>query len=121
MGPWAPALWTEAPGDGFRPPALKPPSAQPVIYGRRIISLDNRSHYHFELESLSLAVIVKAVSFSLMETRACSCHVVLHLWPGRLQHCHIDCTESGRCINFTSTKWYEGVKVRAAQSGDYGG
>ena len=55
IGPWAVALWTQALGDGFRPPALVAAiCAGAVIYGRRIISLDNRSHYHLELESLSL-------------------------------------------------------------------
>ena len=30
--------------------------------------------------------------FSFFHRAACSCHVVLQLWSGRLQHCHIDCT-----------------------------
>ena len=99
IGPWAVALWTQALGDGFRPPALVAAICSgAVIYGRRIISLDNRSHYHLELESLLLLVVIVAgLSFFHGAAAASSCHVVLHLWRGRLHHCHIDCTGRHQC------------------------
>ena len=85
------ALWTQALGDGFRPQALARAicsvcylwpdngtiSSLASIIG--VIIIWNWSHY-------------RRRGFSFFHRAACSCHVVLQLWSGRLQHCHIDCT-----------------------------
>ena len=98
------ALWTQALGDGFHPPALAICS-QAVIYGRRIISLDNRSHYHLELESLVSARFLFLSSSRVL--LSCGPSVVVGQVTALSHRLH-------RCINFTSSEWYQGVKVRAA-------
>ena len=50
------ALWTQALGDGFRPQALAICSAC-YLWPDNGTSLDNRSHYHLESESLSPTLI----------------------------------------------------------------
>ena len=112
-----PILVDEALGSGFvdsgpwrwlSPPALAICS-QAVIYGRRIISLDNRSHYHLGLESLSSARFLFLSSSRVL--LSCGPSVVVGQVTALSHRLHID------CINFTSSSdWYLGVKVRAVHS-----
>ena len=107
----------EALGSGFvdsgprrwlSPPALAICS-QAVIYGRRIISLDNRSHYHLGLESLSSARFLFLSSSRVL--LSCGPSVVVGQVTALSHRLHID------CINLTSSSdWYLGVKVRAVHS-----
>ena len=112
-----PILVDEALGSGFvdsgprrwlSPPALAICS-QAVIYGRRIISLDNRSHYHLGLESLSSARFLFLSSSRVL--LSCGPSVVVGQVTALSHRLHID------CINLTSSSdWYLGVKVRAVHS-----
>ena len=95
-----PMLVDEALGSGFvdsgprrwlSPPALAICS-QAVIYGRRIISLDNRSHYHLELESLSSARFLFLSSSRVL--LSCGPSVVVGQVTALSHRLHID------CINF---------------------
>ena len=92
---------------GLKPSAMAfalqlswPPSARELLFmaGESLASIIgviiiwNWSHYRW-----LTVVIVAGLSFFHGAAAASSCHVVLHLWRGRLHHCHIDCTGRHQC------------------------